>query len=37
MSEVQGVLASQNLGLTQMQIDMMTKNLAIANGVEIKL
>jgi uncharacterized protein involved in type VI secretion and phage assembly len=37
MSEVQAVLASQNLGLTQMQIDMMTKNLAIANGVEIKL
>ena len=37
MSEVQAVLSSQNLGLSQMQIDMMTKNLAIANGVEIKL
>jgi len=37
MSEVQAVLASQNLDLTQMQIDMMTKNLAITNGVKIKL
>lgn len=37
MSEVQAVLSSKNLGLEQTQIDMMTKNLAIANGVEIKL